>query len=156
MLAEATLARVDPARKWSMSVALRRLLVSPTVVWSGNVRQLERVITRARERALARDPEANVLVPEHLDARDLDGVDPAAAPASGAPPDVEEAPPSASAWQRLQTERSRLDEREIDVLRATLARHNGVVAYAARELGIARTTLASRLDALGIRRKSAE
>jgi transcriptional regulator with GAF, ATPase, and Fis domain len=151
LLAEQTLARVDPARKWTMSVALRRLLVSDTIAWSGNVRQLERVIGRARDRALVRDPETTQLVPEHLEARDLDGIEPVAASiAPGAPPS--EADP-ASDWQKLQADRARIDEREVDVLRAVLARHNGVVAYAARELGIARTTLASRLETLGIRSK---
>lgn len=153
LLVESTLKRIDPDRRWTLSVALRRLLVSESIVWSGNVRQLERVVLRARDRAVARDPEADVLVPEHLDARDLDGVEPSLAEA--APDSAEEPAASASAWQRLQSERARLDEREVDVLRVTLARHDGVIAYAARELGIARTTLASRLDALGIKRKAA-
>jgi DNA-binding NtrC family response regulator len=62
-MAESTLRRVDPSRTWSLSVALRRLLVSPALDWSGNVRQLERAIERARERAVARDPEATMLTP---------------------------------------------------------------------------------------------
>jgi len=163
LLAEQTLRRIDPSRQWSLSVPMRRLLTSNTMTWSGNVRQLERVIMRARERALIRDPEATVLVPEHLDARELDGVEPTqaamAAAAGGAPGSPatsgneppEEAP--AVLWQKLQAARSHIDEREVDVIRAALTRNNGVVAHAARDLGVARTTLASRIDALGLKRR---
>ena len=117
------------------------------------MRQLERVVARARERALTRDPEARELVPEHLEARDLDGIDPRSA-TGPAPKELS----AASAWQEVQAERARVDERELDVLRATLLRNGNVVAHAARELGIARTTLAGRLEGLGIRarRKPAE
>jgi transcriptional regulator with GAF, ATPase, and Fis domain len=143
-LAEKSLRRADPARAWTLSLPLRRLLVSTSIPWSGNVRQLERVIVRARDRAVARDPEATCLTPEHLDARDLDQ---AALPrSSSAPPDSPEV-----TWQRLQAERDRIDEREAGVLRDTLARHEGVIAHAARELGIARTTLSDRIRALGMR-----
>jgi transcriptional regulator with GAF, ATPase, and Fis domain len=146
-LAESTLRRVDPTRAWTLSVPLRRLLVSPALDWSGNVRQLERAIERARERAIARDPEATLLTPEHLEARDVDHT--ALDVAAGASPSIPE--PLGVAWQKLQAERGRLDEREQGVLRQALTQSGGVVAYAARELGIARTTLSSRIAALGIR-----
>jgi transcriptional regulator with GAF, ATPase, and Fis domain len=146
-LAEGTLRRVDPGRSWTLSVPLRRLLVSPALDWSGNVRQMERAIERARERAVARDPEATLLTPEHLEARDL-GQGQSAPVVS---PDAESPAALGVVWQRLQGERDRLDEREQSVLRQALAQSGGVVAQAARELGIARTTLSSRIDALGIR-----
>jgi transcriptional regulator with GAF, ATPase, and Fis domain len=147
-LAESTLRRVDPARVWTLSVPLRRLLVSPTLEWSGNVRQLERAIERARERAISRDPEATVLTPEHLESRDVDhaSIDEAQTTTSTPPEE-----PLGTAWQKLQAERSRLDEREQSVLKQALSQSGGVVAQAARELGIARTTLSSRIDALGVR-----
>jgi transcriptional regulator with GAF, ATPase, and Fis domain len=128
-------------------VPLRRLLVSPGFDWSGNVRQLERAVERARDRAVHRDPDATLLTPEHLEARDLGQV-PVAALASSEP--VAGDAPSVT-WQKLQAERTRIDEREQALLRNALADANGVVAQAARDLGIARTTLAHRLDALGIR-----
>jgi sigma-54 specific flagellar transcriptional regulator A len=145
-IAEGTLRRIDRTRTWSLAVPLRRLLVSPALEWSGNVRQLERAIERARERAVARDPESNELTLEHLEARDLDHalIDPAAAS-----PAVEE--PLRDLWQRVQAERARLDEREQGILRRALAESGGVVAHAARELGIARTTLSSRIEVLGLR-----
>jgi transcriptional regulator with GAF, ATPase, and Fis domain len=147
-MAESTLRRVDPGRPWTLSVPLRRLLVSPALEWTGNVRQLERAIERARERAIARDPEATVLTPEHLEARDVDHVSLAAAAKDGSVPPVETL---GATWQRLQAERAKLDEREQIVLREALTKSGGVVAQAARELGIARTTLSSRIDAVGIR-----
>ncbi len=147
VLAESTLRRVDPARGWTLSVPLRRLLVSPTLTWQGNVRQLERAIERARERAVSRDPEATLLTPEHFEARDL-GHEPLAV-ASEAPSESE--PSLSSVWQRLQADRARLDDSEKSLLRRALTESGGVVAKAARELGIARTTLSSRIDALGAR-----
>lgn len=153
LLAQATLDRLDGGRRWSLAPAMKRMLVAPAISWSGNVRQLERVITRARDRALTRDPETREIVPEHVDVRDLEGIEPAAAAASAStgPP----GPEPSSAWQQLQADRDRIDEREADVIRAVLARHGGVVAHAAKELGIARTTLASRMDALGVKRHGA-
>jgi transcriptional regulator with GAF, ATPase, and Fis domain len=148
-LAEQTLKRADPERRWTLAVALRRLLVSPALEWTGNVRQLERAVERARERAIARDPEATTLTPEHFEARDID------LPALTAIPGPEKGDPEAEAigaqWQRLQAERTKIDRREQELLSHALKTSGGVVAHAARELGIARTTLSSRIDALGIR-----
>ncbi|MGO9833625.1 MAG: sigma 54-interacting transcriptional regulator [Polyangiaceae bacterium] len=146
-LAEKTLERVDPSRAWTLSVPLRRLLVSPSLDWSGNVRQLERAIERARERAVARDPEAAVLTPEHLEARDV-GRALLEAPAALRLTSTESL---AVSWQKLQAERASLDEREQSLLRRALTQSRGVVAHAARGLGIARTTLSSRIEVLGIR-----
>jgi DNA-binding NtrC family response regulator len=112
-LAESTLRRVDPARTWTLSLALRRVLVSPAFDWSGNVRQLERAVERARERAVARDREASELTPEHFEARDL-GTTSLEGQARGVPE------PLSSAWQKLQGERSRIDEREQDVIQRAL------------------------------------
>jgi len=123
-------------------------------------RQLERVVLRARERALSRDPEAKELVPEHFEARDLDGVSPTDAAVSSArspaPPGAPAAEGLSSTWQRLQGERARIDEAEQAVVRRAMAEADGVVAQAARSLGIARTTFASRLDMLGLRRPKAD
>jgi DNA-binding NtrC family response regulator len=149
-LAEATLRRVHRGRAWALSVPLRKLLVSTGLDWSGNVRQLERAIERARERALARDAEATVLTPEHLASRDVDHV--SLQPAEVTSPASPTAPePLGVTWQKLQAEREMLEEREQRVLKQALEQAGGVVAAAARELGIARTTLSSRIDALGIR-----
>jgi transcriptional regulator with GAF, ATPase, and Fis domain len=154
VLAETTLRRADPSRTWTLSVGVRRLLLSPALEWSGNVRQLERVVLRARERALLRDAEATELVPEHFEARDLDGVSPSEAAVSSRAPEQRATPADealSSTWQRLQGERARIDEAEQAVVRRAMEEAAGVVSQAARSLGIARTTFASRLDVLGMR-----
>ena len=146
-LAERALS-ADRSRSWSLSSSLRRLLVSSSIRWSGNMRQLERVVLRARERALQRDATACVLSAEHVDPRDIEGAALRRTPtqsAPGTPPDT---------WQILQDERERLDRREQQLIRDALTRSSGVVAHAARELGIARTTLSSRVEALGLRRSA--
>ena len=152
VLAETTLRRADPKRGWILSVGARRLLLSPSIEWSGNVRQLERVVLRARERAIMRDPEANELVPEHFEARDLEGLSPTEGASSQRNPVVAAADETlSSSWQRLQSDRARVDEGEQAIIRRALTENGGVVAHAARSLGIARTTLASRLEVLGMK-----
>ena len=99
---------------------------------------------RIRLLDLLRDSEATELLPEHFAPRDIDG-----AAIQGASP--AEAQPLGTRWQRVHADRATLEELEKDVLRQALGEAGGVVAYAARALGIARTTLASRLEALGIR-----
>ncbi len=142
-LAEVALHNADSTRQWSLSDAMRRLLVSTAMEWPGNVRQLETMMRRARERALVEDRNATIITPEHVDRRDLERA--AMATQTTRPADAP------TDWQSLQAERARLDEREEAAIRATLNQCGGVVAQAARELGLARTTLLSRMDTLGIR-----
>ena len=142
---------VHSGRPLSLSLDARRLLVSTSLTWSGNVRQLERIIMRARDRALSRDPEATSLLAEHFDLREL-GATAETMPVTERSENVT----VASRWQRLQSERARIDEAEKDLLREALDGAKGVVAATARELGIARTTLSSRLDALGLRAPKGE
>jgi len=146
VLAERFLKRADRSRAWELTLDVRRMLVSPSLAWSGNIRQLERVVLRARERAVSRDPEATSLVMGHFEPRDM-GAETIAVPAT---PEADTAS-VAEKWQRLQAARARLDEAEKDLLREAVDASNGVVAYAARDLGVARTTLAGRLAALGLR-----
>lgn len=158
LLAERLLAHAE--RTLTLSLDARRLLVSPELAWTGNVRQLERAVMRGRDRALARDPEAEALLATHFDPRDLGttampndrrtGSAPAPSPFASIAPRPDTAT-IASRWQHVQNERCRLDEEEKDLLRASLDAAEGVVSRAARDLGIARTTLSSRLSAFGIR-----
>jgi transcriptional regulator with GAF, ATPase, and Fis domain len=158
-IAEGYLRRTDRSRIWHLSVALRRALVAPALRWPGNVRQLERVVERARERAITRDQNADTLTPEHLDPRDMErALRAAPASASQMPPSTQSGPvslPSGSAheaWQKLQEERARMEAMEQRVIQQALDEHDGVVAHAARGLGVARSTLISRMETLGITR----
>jgi transcriptional regulator with GAF, ATPase, and Fis domain len=144
-IVEGILLREASTRPWTVSLSARRLLQSSFLDWPGNVRQLESVVARARARALARDEEASVLSHEHFEPRDFgrdsfEGVKgPTIDPGS-----------VTDRWQKLQSERTLLEEREQSVIREALNGADGVVAQAARTLGIARTTFASRLEALGM------
>jgi Nif-specific regulatory protein len=97
--------------------------------WPGNVRQLKNEIERAAILA-----EGSAI--ERLDLSPWTGE----APASE----------TVESWEALVRERGQLEEAERRIVSAALKRNGGVVARAARDLGIARTTLVSRLDALGI------
>jgi DNA-binding NtrC family response regulator len=167
-LAEGVLRRIDPARPWQLSVGLRTLLVSPDLGWPGNVRQLESVIVRARERALTEDADATQLRPEHLTPRDLGCK---TLPLAGV---TEREATDGKAWRRsakghadvralsdrtlaeqwaaLTEDREALARLERELIEASLERTGNVVARAARELGVGRTSLLSRLDTLGIGR----
>jgi len=141
-LAEQALRRIDAARGWSLSPAARRMLTTTSTDWPGNVRQLERVIECARERAIARDPMAAVVTPADLDLSDTDPLAHFSTVPSESP---------SSAWQQLRDERAALDDRERRIIQDTLLGTDGAVARAARALGIARTTLLSRMEVLGLR-----
>jgi transcriptional regulator with GAF, ATPase, and Fis domain len=146
-LAESSIRSADPSREWTLSLELRRHLASLSYGWPGNVRELEWTIRRARDRAVVRDPSAKEIELDDFGetggAESVRGADVLGALAGSGP----------DAWQQLQELKEKLDEREVEILRGALARHDGVVAHAAKELGIARTTLAGRVEALGLARK---
>jgi DNA-binding NtrC family response regulator len=155
-IAEGTLRRLDPARRWTLSLELRRALMAPALTWPGNLRQLDGVIQRARLRALARDRDATELDVEHVDLSETTGptaAPPIAPPSLPAPPVVAAAPAShsnlARAYSELVAERQAIDERERAILGSALDLHEGVVTRAAQEIGLARTSLISRLHTLG-------
>jgi DNA-binding NtrC family response regulator len=159
-LAEGYLRRVDSVREWKLSVPLRRMLLSPRLAWPGNIRQLEAVVERARLRATAESPESDTLTTDHLTPADL-GQSSLAIPA---PQDVSDSSQPVCArfeiepnelsdsWRRLLREREQLDAYEREIISLTLDAHGGVVAHAARELDVPRTSLLSRMQTLGIDR----
>ncbi len=138
-LAEGFLRRLDPERPWTLSIDARRRLVATDLAWPGNLRQLELVMHRARDRAVLADPDATMIEVVHVDG--------ATRPA-GAVPAADGG--LAGGWQALAADRQRLDDRERELIRRALDQHHGVVARAAAELGVSRTSLVSRLRTLGI------
>jgi transcriptional regulator with GAF, ATPase, and Fis domain len=131
-------------------------------------RELLREVRGLYERALLRgggDPEllADPLAPQRLLAPPslsapvaMQRLAGSLAPSAAGGAEIDPSPPGAgdalsARWQKVLADRATLEELEKDVLRQALSEAGGVVAYAARALGVARTTLASRLEALGIR-----
>ena len=151
-LALGYLRRISADRDWQLHPELKTRLIQGEESWPGNVRQLERIVQRARDLALSQDPESRVLRPDHLDWRSIDGSRP------GAPPPAKEAAAErsrdgralADQWRALRDRRVALDEEEVATIRAALIEHEGVVSKAARALGVARTTLSNRVAALGL------
>ena len=166
-LAESHLRRRDPGRPWSLAPATRRLLLSRELRWPGNVRQLEAAIQRACDRALTRDPDTTVIEPDCFEPRDLavselpghqSWPEPATAPhgpAAAAPASPTtigdllagvDPGDTAATWGLLNELRAQVQERERELFVALLERSGGVVARAAREIGMSRTSLVSRLN----------
>jgi DNA-binding NtrC family response regulator len=138
-LAEGFLRRLDPDRQWNLTVAARRRLMSPDLDWPGNLRQLELAVRRARDRALVADRGTATIDVAHLDS----APPPRTAPTPG--DDV------GGAWRELAAERDRLEEHERALIKRALDKHRGVVARAAGELGVARSSLLSRMQTLGLK-----
>jgi transcriptional regulator with GAF, ATPase, and Fis domain len=119
--------------------ALARLKAFP---WPGNIRQLESVIDRAV--TVAEKPVVGVEdLPEEIRGGAADGLPgdgevsllPWAEPANGSP---------------VRAERQERERRERELLVRTLSAAGGNKAEAARALGVARSTLVSRLKRLGL------
>jgi DNA-binding NtrC family response regulator len=158
-LAQQHLRRLDPARAWHLSQAARRLLLSDVWDWEGNVRQLQTVIRRARDRALAAGSPGVIDVqhigqPTRHDGVAAPALAPAATPATPAPPvppddlGPEGAPDIEARWTELQARRAQLEGLERALIDQALYENRGVVAHAARQLQVSRTSLLSRMVTL--------
>ncbi|MFO0595652.1 MAG: sigma 54-interacting transcriptional regulator [Myxococcaceae bacterium] len=145
-LARGFLERTAPERRWALSKDLERWLRDARHEWKGNFRQLEQVMRRAVDLALADSADADELGLAHV--TELSGAPPP--PPSPAPAAVNGAP--SQDWASFTAERAKFEERERQLLREVLARNDGVVSKAARELGLPRTSLLSRLASLGLER----
>lgn len=137
-LALAIVKRLDPDATWTLAPEVPALLAASTLEWRGNLRQLEALMVRARLRALVRDASATAITAADLDPTMLGT---AVVPAPSAAVDL------AAAWMRLQQVRGDVGAREQELIDQALAKHDGNVSRAALELGVARTSLASRTAA---------
>lgn len=141
--------RIDPKTNWELDGGAMEALLSPGLQWDGNIRELEAVLKRARNRARASGTTDAVIEAQHLDL----GEGRAAVESSPAV-----ARPSSSAghdeirnrWQSLAGRQQELDAAERAVIEEALAVCHGVVARTARMLDVPRTGLISRMGRLDI------
>jgi DNA-binding NtrC family response regulator len=136
----------DARSDWELSGDAIELLTSPKQRWPGNIRELESVLERARNRA-RRDAPADAVI----EARHLGWDAPEVFPPSSVEGDDDEALAALQErWKRLSEQQDSLSalERElvIDALRAC----KGIVAKTARLLSVPRTGLISRITTFGI------
>jgi len=130
-------------RGWQVSEAYLARLCSADIRWPGNIRQLEGVLLRSRNRAQAMAPGARLLAAVHLDPTDLALTARARVSCPVVAPDASilsgfaiEDDDLGDTWTRLQREREEHDRLERDILTRALKRHAGIVARVARQLGL--------------------
>jgi len=109
---------------------------------------------RASERAYLRDTAGTELLLEDLTPRDLGLKEfPHLDDEERSTPHRDHALPLQERWDQYRQERERLEEEERAMILESLREHGWVIARAARQLGLSRTGLASRMSTLGIERK---
>jgi sigma-54 specific flagellar transcriptional regulator A len=148
------LKRTDPRTHWAFDEDALALLTAPHLEWAGNIRELEAVLERAKNRAAAANEEAEVVEARHLDlapeAARPKVVTSTRAAASGPQSSGPPAHAVRERWEQLAEQRAELDAVERRIIRDALLKCEGVVAQTARELSVSRTSLISRMATLGI------
>lgn len=137
---------LDSQAGWELSPDALDLLTAPHLPWEGNIRELEAVIERARNRARASDGRDPVIDASHLDLP-ADTSSPVALAES---PDTLESGDLGTRWQQILKTRDGLEAAEKAIIEEALAACEGFVARAARVLSLSRTGLISRMATLEI------
>jgi DNA-binding NtrC family response regulator len=135
----------DAQTSWELDREATEMLTSPRLEWRGNIRELESVLERARNRVRAEGSGDPVIEARHLD---LHGQ---SANRAG-PATADQALPNGvrDKWKRLADQRQTLDTLEREIIEEALSACGGVVLRAARELSVSRTGLMSRIATLEI------
>jgi DNA-binding NtrC family response regulator len=142
-IATSYLNATEARANWELDDAASELLVSPRWEWRGNIRELESVIERARNRVRAKGSGDPVIEAGHLD---LNGdAAPTPAPKGQAFPTT-----IRDKWQRLSGKKGDLEALEKQLIEEALAACGGVVLRTARELDVSRSGLMSRMTTLDI------
>ena len=141
--------RTDACSGWELDGEASELLISPNLEWAGNIRELEAVMERARNRARSAGSNDSVIEVRHLDcggATVIGGSKPTPFPPSDAPGGRG----IGDRWQKLSKEKQELEEVEKAIIEDALAAFDGIVARAARVISMPRTGLISRMATLEI------
>jgi len=139
--------RTDPRDDWELSGDAIELLTSKTLSWPGNIRELESVLERARNRVRGEGVKDAIIEGKHLG---LGG-----APASVRPDPTTGADERAledlgKRWTHLTEQQASLEHAERQIVVDALRACKGIVAKTARVLGIPRTGLISRISTWGL------
>jgi transcriptional regulator with GAF, ATPase, and Fis domain len=143
------LKRIDPKTDWELSGGATEALLSPQLQWGGNIRELEAVLKRAKNRARAGGSEDPVIEARHFDLGE------GHVPSESRPPSVRPSSDPAlvdirERWRGLSGQQQDLESLERGVIEDALAACHGIVARTARMLDIPRTGLISRMGRLDI------
>ena len=133
--------------RWELDEGAFQWLSSAGLPWDGNIRELEAVLERARNRARAESPGDPVIQARHLGLGDpiVGGSKPPGSQSEPpAPPDI------STRIQELNTRKTDLDAFEKSLIEDALTACKGIVAKTARMLDIPRTSLISRIALHGI------
>jgi DNA-binding NtrC family response regulator len=133
----------DIQAKWELDDEASELLSSPRWEWRGNIRELESVVERGRNRVRAAGTGDPVIEASHLD---LDG----GSAVTPTPKGQAFPTPLRDKWARLSGKKGDLEALEKELIEEALAACGGVVLRTARELDVSRSGLMSRMTTLGI------
>ena len=141
--------RTDGETDWELDGGASELLASARLEWDGNIRELEAVLERARNRARASGSKDPVIEARHINVEG-DGVIGESKPHSIRPSDAPGGNGIQERWQELGDQKQGLDGIEKAIIEDALAACRGIVARTARVLSVPRTGLISRMATLEI------
>ncbi|MEM9195311.1 MAG: sigma 54-interacting transcriptional regulator [Myxococcota bacterium] len=143
--------RTDAHGEWELDAGAVDALTAPQLGWDGNIRELEAVMERARNRARASGSDETVIERRHLALLEHEpSVPPEASPDE---PSVRAGSPKEAIvekWGQLRHDKRGLDLVERQLIEETLELTGGIVSRAARILAVPRTGLISRMVTLDV------
>lgn len=144
------LRRTDGQTDWELDGSAVELLTSPQLTWDGNIRELEAVLERARNRARAGTSEDSIIEARHMDDQLAGAADAKTGRASSMSPDSRTQDGIQERWERLGHQKADVDAVEKAIIEDALTACKGIVARTARMLSVPRTGLISRMATLSI------
>lgn len=146
--------RTDIQAEWELDSGAIDMITSSQLQWAGNVRELEAVMERARNRVRASGSTQSLIQGSHLDLKDVQARrtrDPEGAQ-QPSPPEFDSGTQDAirNKWEELSSRKATVDAHEKDTIEEALTVCDGKIARAARLLSVPRTGLISRITKLEI------
>lgn len=145
------LKRTDPRKRWTLDDGALAVLLAPHLEWAGNIRELEAVLERAKNRASAADEGAEVIESRHLDVPTAVVSSVSTTTAARVTGGMLRPEAVRERWEQLAEHRAELDALEREIIQDALTKCEGVVARTARALSVSRTSLISRMATLDIK-----